>query len=202
MKTMNLKTINLLLITLQIFTLLYFGIRINRLKVSNCTDYLTKLYNRQQYNKEVINAISKLGGANSHLSLVIIDIDDFKSVNDTWGHLVGDKVLKNVASIIKNNIRTYDIAIRWGGEEFVLILPNTNKDGAYILCERIRRLIETSSCDDASVTVSIGISCVDKNIEPDNLLDKADKELYKAKKRKNFVSIMGGENEYDFIREL
>lgn len=112
MKMVHLKIINLLLIILQILTLLYFCIKIHKLKVISCTDCLTRLYNRQQYNKKIINAINRLENKNSHLSLAIIDIDAFKNINDTWGHLAGDKVLKSIADMIKSNIRAHDIAIR------------------------------------------------------------------------------------------
>lgn len=202
MKMMHLKIINLLLIILQILTLLYFCIKIHKLKVISCTDCLTRLYNRQQYNKKIINAINRLENKNSHLSLAIIDIDAFKNINDTWGHLAGDKVLKSIADMIKSNIRAHDIAIRWGGEEFVLILPDTGKDEAYALCERIRALIETSSFNNINVTVSMGIASIDKYIKPDILLGMADKALYNAKKIKNSISTIGGENGHDTIGAL
>lgn len=199
MKMIHLRIINLLLIILQVLTFLYFSIKIYRLKAISCKDCLTKLYNRQQYNKEIINAINRLENKNSHLSLAIIDIDAFKNINDTWGHLAGDKVLKSIADMIRNNIRAHDIAIRWGGEEFVLILPDTSKDEAYILCERIRALIEASYFNNINVTVSMGIASIDKHTTPDILLDMADKALYNAKKVKNSISTIGGEDEHDII---
>ena len=165
------------------------GLIISNLKTQNCTDPLTNLWNRQQYAKRIQLEIKKLNNNVSCLSLAMLDIDNFKKINDTYGHLIGDEVLKDISNIISNNIRTDDLAIRWGGEEFIIILPNTDKDGALRLCERIRILIQSSINHNSSVTVSIGIAYTDKPIQPEILLQNADDALYIAKKYKNKVEL-------------
>lgn len=122
-----------------------------------------------------------------HLAFVMIDIDHFKAVNDTYGHKTGDEVLKRITEIIKEEKRKYDIIGRYGGEEFGLILPETNKETAAEITNRIRRRIEqevfTTSDGQLRVTISAGISEFKEDISSrgDNLIEKADDALYKAK---------------------
>jgi diguanylate cyclase (GGDEF)-like protein len=128
---------------------------------------------------------------NTDLCGLMLDIDYFKRVNDTYGHAAGDCVLKGIAEIITNTVREYDIACRYGGEEFFILLPMTNIDDTLIVAQRLRQNIEQSKIDIRSakvkdipylqVTASIGISYFDKNKTPDEFYQSADKALYDSK---------------------
>ena len=141
-------------------------------------DSLTGVYNRYSLNKEIDTNIKKYERYADIFSLLMIDIDYFKNVNDTYGHDVGDLVLKEICSVIENLIRETDIFGRWGGEEFLLILPKTNKDEAISMATRIKNIIEEHKFDYIpQVTVSIGVSVYNKSI----ILKDVDDALYKAK---------------------
>lgn len=141
-------------------------------------DSLTGVYNRYSLNKEIDTNIKKYERYADIFSLLMIDIDYFKNVNDTYGHDVGDLVLKEICSVIENLIRETDIFGRWGGEEFLLILPKTNKDEAISMATRIKNIIEEHKFDYIpQITVSIGVSVYNKNI----ILKDVDDALYKAK---------------------
>ena len=121
------------------------------------------------------------------LSLLIIDVDYFKKINDSYGHVFGDKVLKNVANLLNNNIRVCDTLARFGGEEFVIILPETTGEDAVELGQKLRTLIEHTSISydgeqTINCTVSIGVTQFDTEIENLNeLINRADIALYRAK---------------------
>ena len=113
----------------------------------------------------------------------MIDIDDFKKVNDEYGHQKGDNVLSDIGETTKRNIRQMDTAARYGGEELVVLMPNTNVDTAYEVAERIRREIEHSNIEKIQVTVSIGIAESSKLADtPEKIVHAADEALYQAKK--------------------
>jgi diguanylate cyclase (GGDEF)-like protein len=122
-----------------------------------------------------------------NLSFLMLDIDHFKAVNDTYGHAVGDEVLKHFTSICLNMARSLDVIARIGGEEFVVMLPETDAQGAYIFAERFRKSIEQSSVKvDEHVlkySVSIGISVlhVDEDTDVGDIIKRADEALYRAK---------------------
>ena len=117
----------------------------------------------------------------------MLDIDHFKKVNDTYGHAAGDCVLKNVANVIANELREYDIASRYGGEEFCILLPDTKIDEAEFVAKRLRAAVEKTDIDVPdlgvlNVTISVGVSKFEKNYEnPEILHQKADIALYEAK---------------------
>ena len=118
----------------------------------------------------------------------MIDIDNFKSVNDTYGHLVGDKILREVSDILRNSIRTYDIAGRYGGEEFLVVLPDTDFEDALLLAERIRTSIKAKPLEKSdqtpaiTPTISLGIASMrNTDISIDNMIKRADDGLYAAK---------------------
>lgn len=152
-------------------------------------DYLTGLYNRkffmERFNEEIAWAVRYC----EPFSIVIMDIDFFKKVNDTYGHSCGDEVLKQAAKRISMAVRTEDIAARYGGEEFILLMPNTNGDNALTVCERIRYSFENKPfvCQELdkefSVTISQGLTIFSEGMEPsiDKLISRADEALYKAK---------------------
>ena len=154
---------------------------------SKC-DRLTGLYNRTYFEEALKSEASRCRRYQSEFSLVFFDLDNFKTINDTWGHLAGDSVLKAIADLILSEKRAEDIATRFGGEEIVLILPGTQKYDALILAERIRHKIEYMNLyfegQMIHATVSGGIATypLDTDIASE-LLDCADRALYRAKHR-------------------
>lgn len=149
-------------------------------------DSLTGLYNRRYFQQSIEREFSRAKRYGNHLSIAMIDIDHFKYINDTCGHQFGDKVLVEISTTFKDSLRRTDYISRYGGEEFILILPETDKENAYIPLERIRQKIESTSVslDNKSikVTVSIGIASFTKNLnDSGELVKNADTALYKAK---------------------
>ncbi len=161
----------------------------NLRKLAN-TDGLTGLFNRRHFNSQLQSEIKRCKRNGRALSLLILDLDFFKKVNDQFGHASGDMVLKEFAKTCKEVLRDIDIFGRMGGEEFAIYLPDTDRKGAQILAERLRQATENivvmSEHDEKiPVTVSIGISFFDSSIEDtqDDLIIRADKALYKAKQQ-------------------
>jgi len=150
-------------------------------------DPLTNLYNRRHFNEIEGSLFSMSRRGNNPLSVLIIDIDNFKAINDNFGHHIGDIVIKSLSNIFINTIRKSDIAIRYGGEEFLLLLTNTNIDNAKIIAEKLRNHVENTTIkskglSELKFTISLGLSCVrkdDKDIE--TAIEIADKALYVAK---------------------
>ena len=150
------------------------------------TDALTGLNNRRQFEVRLKEQFAIANRQNSPLCAIMTDIDYFKKFNDTYGHAVGDEVLRTVASVIKSELREYDIPSRYGGEEFCILLPNTNIDEAKIVAERLRSAVEksevnTDNTNNIRVTISVGLSELDIKDMPEDLYMKADKALYDAK---------------------
>ncbi|HXI03230.1 MAG TPA: diguanylate cyclase [Candidatus Saccharimonadales bacterium] len=153
------------------------------------TDYLTGAANRSYLDSRLDLEIRRARRYGEHLSLLMLDLDDFKSVNDTSGHLVGDRALREVGQLIVATVRDVDIAARFGGEEFAVILPETPRRGAWVVAERIRVEIERHFRRRGGferairLTVSGGLSCYPQDAEdPSSLISKADRALYKAKR--------------------
>lgn len=149
-------------------------------------DGLTGLYNRTFFNQKLEEEFNLAKKSNNLLSLAIFDIDFFKKINDTYGHLFGDKVLKSISKVVASSIRKTDTVARFGGEEFVVLMPGLDIKETYEKMEILRKEIETIkvSYDNkiVSITVSIGVCCYNKNIENERmLLQLADNALYKAK---------------------
>ena len=159
-----------------------------RLELLSITDGLTKLYNHRHFQDELVRAFEESARYQRPLSLAIIDLDFFKKVNDTYGHAVGDEVLKTVAQMFQQSIRSTDLAARYGGEEFAVMMPETDTDDGIAFAEKIRSLVETTSIDtqagSISVTVSVGVSTVPypRIHSAKELIVSADKALYRAKK--------------------
>ena len=146
------------------------------------TDELTDIYNRAYFNKELDRQISIHKKNKIPLCLIMFDIDKFKYFNDTYGHQTGDKVLKDLAKIIGEQTRATDIFARWGGEEFVIILPNASLSGAKKVSEHLRVVIENYTfANDLKVTCSFGISQFAVNDTREIFIKRADDALYKAK---------------------
>ena len=161
------------------------------------TDGLTGLYTRRYASERLKEECARSLAHGTPLSFMMIDADNFKQCNDTFGHLVGDIVLIEIARRIKENIRELDLLARFGGEEFMVFAPNTTKEGALVVAERIRESIAGSEIhaydEKLRVAVSIGIAgCPDDAKMPEDLIGKADWALYQAKKTgKNRVAVFG-----------
>ncbi|MBI4838449.1 MAG: diguanylate cyclase [Nitrospirae bacterium] len=162
-------------------------------------DGLTELFNKREFTRRIIDEIARSKRYKSVFSLIMIDIDHFKAVNDTYGHQAGDEVLKAISAILKRGIRTVDFAARYGGEEIAVILPYINSEGAYEAAERLRKDIEAfkisiSKEKAIQVTVSMGLAVFPDNADTDEkLVTAADKALYAAKHAgRNHVQIFKG----------
>ena len=159
-----------------------------RLELLSITDGLTKLYNHRHFQDELARAFEESQRYQRPLSLAIIDIDFFKKVNDSYGHAVGDEVLKAVAKIFQESIRATDLAARYGGEEFAVMMPETELQDALTFAEKIRSLIETTpfqtSAGPLHATVSVGVASVphSKLHAAKGVVVAADKALYRAKR--------------------
>lgn len=161
------------------------------------TDSLTGTYVRRYFLQRFKEELMRSERNGLALSFLLIDVDNFKAYNDTYGHLAGDAVLKEVAQLMKSSLRQIDMCARYGGEEFCLMLPETAKENAYVAAERIRANVESAIVkvynESLNCTISVGASSYPKDGEQLNLLiDKADKALYKAKAQgKNRVCMAG-----------
>ncbi|MEW6982549.1 GGDEF domain-containing protein [Colwelliaceae bacterium 6471] len=145
-------------------------------------DELTQLYVRDVFDITLLKNIHESTRAHTSLCLLMIDVDDFKKVNDHYGHQKGDEALHKIGHCLNKRIREMDLAARYGGEELAVILPNTDIEEAYIIGERIRKDIKKLDFDGFSVTVSIGIGSTNKpKNTPESLIKQADTALYKAK---------------------
>jgi len=145
-------------------------------------DPLTGLYNRMKFLELFISECTIMMQRNNALSLLIMDLDYFKKINDTYGHNIGDEVLKQVSGILLSELRNVDVLCRWGGEEFVALLPATNCENAYNIAEKIRCAIEDLSFKDIpKITISIGVSQIEEGDELHDVIARADKALYTAK---------------------
>ena len=155
------------------------------------TDSMTGLLNRLYLDERLPEEIRRSNREGFSMSFMMIDVDDFKSYNDSFGHLEGDKALKIVALCLKEGLRGADVAVRYGGEEFSILLPQTTLDEAAIIGERIREKIASSVFPNRSVTISIGIaSCSSLVCTADEIKKRADDALYEAKRRgRNNVQI-------------
>lgn len=165
------------------FIALYLRVILTKVQYFANTDSLTKLLNRRAMQREITTLINTSIRYNQKLTFLLIDIDYFKSVNDKYGHQVGDKVLIEISKLFKKNTRDSDIVARYGGEEFLIALSNTDLDNGYILAERIRLYAQRIKIDNYNVDFTISIGCT--NLKKDDnffsILKRVDKLLYKAK---------------------
>ncbi|NLJ79362.1 MAG: GGDEF domain-containing protein, partial [Tissierellia bacterium] len=153
-----------------------------KLQRLSATDELTQLYNRRAFNSYGDRVINYSKRHDEMLSIVMIDIDYFKRVNDKYGHNVGDMVLIRLADILSQNVRENDILYRWGGEEFIILMPDTEVEEAHKIAERLRRIVaETRFTQDIHITISIGVTQLGDMDIFDKLIERVDKALYKAK---------------------
>lgn len=159
-----------------------------QLTVEATTDMLSGLYNRRYFFEASQKSFYTAVRYKQELSILMIDIDKFKSINDTYGHIFGDKVIRTLANILKNSVRDSDILARYGGEEFIVLLPQTKQDNALELAQRIReevqnRQISLDIGDTINITVSIGLTQLnnEEDVDIEHSIGRCDKALYNAK---------------------
>jgi two-component system cell cycle response regulator len=168
-------------------------------------DSLTGLYNRRAILGKLGDLIGLANRYKEDFSLIMLDIDHFKRVNDRYGHLTGDEVLEKIATSISRNVRDTDIVGRYGGEEFIIILPKTNLSSSWGVAERLRTIIEKAEMKDPAgnvfaITVSQGLVGWERNEDATSLISRADEALYKAKEKgRNRVQILLGPSLRDKI---
>jgi diguanylate cyclase (GGDEF)-like protein len=158
----------------------------DQMKEMAITDAVTQLYSRRHFTTQVQAEVERSNRHGSALSILMVDIDKFKRVNDTWGHNAGDVVLRSVAHVCKDSLRLNDLVGRWGGEEFAVALPETGLREAEVVAERLRRAVDEMTVpvgsDMARVTVSVGVACLNAETSTlEALVDSADRALYNAK---------------------
>ena len=149
------------------------------------SDLLTGLPNRRFTYKKLESLAAKTGSRGTEFVVALADIDDFKRLNDTYGHLCGDDVLVHAGMVMKKSLRKHDIIGRWGGEEFLIILPDTSLDDGLIIIDRLRNTLESSTFfidrNEITVTITIGVSVFKGNSVITELIREADDRLYKGK---------------------
>ncbi len=151
-------------------------------------DHLTKIYNRQIFDELFLKEIENKKRYKDHFSILLLDIDYFKKVNDYYGHYIGDLTLIALTNLIGKYLRTNDIFARWGGEEFIILLPRTRIAEAYIKAQEIRALVESHVDKELpSITVSIGVTEINDFDTTKTCLQRVDKALYLAKEKRNDV---------------
>jgi diguanylate cyclase (GGDEF)-like protein len=149
-------------------------------------DFLTNIYNRNIFTELFNKKIKIKHRFKTDLTLLLLDIDYFKKINDTYGHDIGDKVLINFTKLISNNLRETDIFARWGGEEFMVLLPYANKKIGYEIAEKLRKLVEKSNLK-PKFTISIGVTELKDGDNIKTAFKRVDEALYKAKEHRNSV---------------
>ena len=145
------------------------------------TDRLTGLSNRHAGERALERDAARARRAGSPFSLALLDLDNFKQVNDRYGHAVGDEILRRVSQVLASTFRASDLAVRWGGDEFLVLLPDVAAKGATIFAERARLQIETLTFSGGNVTISGGVVEMGKDESPRDALARADAQLYEAK---------------------
>ncbi|MGE5614932.1 MAG: GGDEF domain-containing protein [Bacillota bacterium] len=171
----------------QLLLFLYCGIIIRKLHRQANTDSLTGICNRRSFISKVSQALKM----KFPVSIMMIDIDNFKRINDTYGHLAGDAVLKQFAEILKSNARNTDIVARLGGEEFAVVLSYTCRENVLKMAERLKQAIDANNffldSGTEKLTVSIGVATTTLPMHIDRFFKYADRALYKAKETKNAI---------------
>ena len=172
--------------------------RTKELEELSVTDQLTKLYNRRKIDSILLTEIEQARRYNQPFSLILIDIDYFKKINDRYGHLVGDRVLQIIARLFSSNIRKTDMVGRWGGEEFLIISMEKDLDKVLIFVEKLRALVDNYKFDIVgNITCSFGVAHFSQGDTVDSLLRRTDVALYDAKKSgRNCVKTDRGKHLY------
>ncbi len=173
---------------------------IETIRAEAALDPLTGLANRKTFDDALANALSENREKERYICLLMIDIDRFKVINDRFGHLVGDRVLRHIANVLTESVKGRDTVARFGGEEFAIILPETRPDGAQAVAENIRRTIEEARLRRSKdgellgkITVSVGIAWAKPGYPAEGLIDLADQALLQAKRSGRNQVAIGGE---------
>jgi diguanylate cyclase (GGDEF)-like protein len=186
-----------LFITLIVIIIIIYVIRKYNKKLEYLADndLLTNINNRRIFDKKLEESILVHQRHNQNMNLVFLDIDNFKNINDKFGHASGDKVIIRIANILKNNIRQTDLLARWGGEEFVITYINTSFEDALTVTEKLKNLIENDyilkDLSKSIITASFGLTTLKKDDKIDDLINRADMAMYESKDNgKNRISII------------
>jgi diguanylate cyclase (GGDEF)-like protein len=178
-----------ILVTLIIVFIIIYVINIYQKQLENIAgeDTLTSLANRRKFNEDFEKVIKNSHKKTNKVLLFLIDIDDFKYVNDTYGHLIGDQVLKRVALVLKASLRKNDKIARWGGEEFAILLEDTSLENGLHIAEKLSAAIKTDvqiqEMIEKPLTLSMGVGALKSSDSQDGLIQKVDKALYRAKEQ-------------------
>jgi diguanylate cyclase (GGDEF)-like protein/PAS domain S-box-containing protein len=156
-----------------------------RIEVMSMTDSLTGLSNRRHIDNTFVQLLLKAKSSHQALSIIMLDFDNFKSINDNFGHLVGDRVLKSIAKLLQDGVRKTDVVGRWGGEEFIVICPDTNLKQSNTMAETLRIKIKNHTFSDpvGNITCSFGVAQWQKDEAVEHLVSRADSALYASKEK-------------------
>jgi two-component system cell cycle response regulator len=166
-----------------VLMLLGVGIVAKDLKKNLSKDQLTGLITRKHFFEELLmRELKRAQRTNKPITVLLLDLNDFKSINDNYGHNVGDEVLKEFAEVVKKSIRESDIAVRFGGDEMLVVLPETDEDGAEKVLERIRENLSKVSVRGLKIGVTGGIASWKEGEDFDLTIQRADEDLYRRKK--------------------
>jgi diguanylate cyclase (GGDEF)-like protein len=159
------------------------------------TDELTGLRNRRAFEERLVMEFSMARRRKRELAVLLLDADDFKAINDRWGHAAGDEVLRRLGMILRTTVRLPDLPARYGGEEFAVLLPECGEEGAMGLARRIMQRVATEDWDNEPLTISIGMAAMNESLENGfQLVELADDALYAAKRAgKNRAIVHSGQ---------
>jgi diguanylate cyclase (GGDEF)-like protein len=163
------------------------ALRAQGLALAAAVDSLTGLFNRRYFESRITEEIQRARRYGLDLALLIVDADDFKALNDRLGHLVGDRVLKTIADLLRRSVRAFDICTRFGGEEFAIVLPGSDAKSATLSAERIRHRIDSYPFGEELMTpgirptISVGVAILSADATAQDLIGRADRALYRAK---------------------
>jgi diguanylate cyclase (GGDEF)-like protein len=158
------------------------------------TDELTGLRNRRSFEERLVMEFSMARRRKRELSVLLIDVDNFKQINDRWGHAAGDEVLRRLGMVLRTTVRLPDLPARYGGEEFVVLLPESGEESAMGLARRVMQRVATEDWENEPLTISVGMAAMNESLENGfQLVELADEALYAAKRAgKNRVMVYSG----------